>query len=136
MKSLGLSSKEGNKPKFLLNKEDTIQFEPQENANAFKKFYSELATNLVKKLLFAPNRFCSSTSKDYTAVIFNKKIIQFQLLNVCKDVKKILCLMNTNTTEGMDQKPAKFLKAADVLAKVINLLANLSVFSEHCKILR
>lgn len=32
-----------------MNKEGTIQFDPRENANAFKKFYPELATNLIKK---------------------------------------------------------------------------------------
>lgn len=46
-KSLALSSKEGNKSKILLIKDGTIQFEPREDASIFKKFYSELATDLI-----------------------------------------------------------------------------------------
>ena len=38
-----------------------------------KKFYSELATDQVKKLPIVPNKFCSSTTQDYYAGIFNTK---------------------------------------------------------------
>ena len=65
LKCLGLYAKEGNKAKFYLTKDGKIRFEPRENANIFKKFYPELATNLVKKIPIAPNIFNSSTTKDY-----------------------------------------------------------------------
>lgn len=120
-----------------MNKEGTIQFDPRENANAFKKFYPELATNLIKKQSFAPIRFCGSTSKDYYVVIYNNEIIQFYLPIASKDAKIILCWIDTSKTEGMDQAPAKFLKEdEDVLAKFINLAANLSVFPNTVKLLR
>ena len=48
LKSLGLNAKEENKAKVSLKKDGTIQFEPRENANIFEKFYSELATSIVK----------------------------------------------------------------------------------------
>ena len=49
-KSLGISSKEGNTSKNSQNIDGTIQFEPRENANIFKKFYFELANGVLKKL--------------------------------------------------------------------------------------
>lgn len=48
----------------------------------FKKFYSELTTDLVEKLLSAPNNFFSSDTKKNYADIFNNKKLEFQLLNV------------------------------------------------------
>ena len=46
------------------SKDGTICFEPFENVNIFKKFYSELATNLANKLPIAPNKFNIHTTKD------------------------------------------------------------------------
>ena len=63
MKSLGLDVKERNKTNVSLNKDGTIQFETNENRNIFKSFYSELATNLVKKISNAPNKSDGGTIK-------------------------------------------------------------------------
>ena len=63
MKSLGLDVKERNKTNVSLNKDGTIQFETNENRNIFRSFYSELATNLVKKMSNAPNKFDSGIIK-------------------------------------------------------------------------
>ena len=52
-KSLGISSKEGNTSKNSQNIDGTIQFEPRENANIFKKFYFEQANGVLKKLQIA-----------------------------------------------------------------------------------
>ena len=52
-KSLGISFKEGNTSKNSQNIDGTIQFEPRENANIFKKFYFELANGVLKKLQIA-----------------------------------------------------------------------------------
>ena len=46
LKSLGLSSDKARKSKISLNKDGSIQFEALENANTFKRFYSELAGGL------------------------------------------------------------------------------------------
>ena len=48
LKSPGLSSREENASKILLNKDDRIKFQLWENANIFKKFYFELPNDLVK----------------------------------------------------------------------------------------
>ena len=43
----------------------------------FKKLYSELATNLVKRLPIIPNKFNGCTTKDYYTFIFNNKRNKF-----------------------------------------------------------
>ena len=48
LKSPGLSSREENASKILLNKDDKIKFQLRENANISKKFYFELPNDLVK----------------------------------------------------------------------------------------
>ena len=45
--------------------------------NIFKKLYSKLALDPVKKLPFAPSDFNNSTTKDYYAHIFNNKKTNF-----------------------------------------------------------
>ena len=64
LKSLGLSWGKARQPKISLNKDDAIQFEALENANTFKRFYSELAGDLQEKLPRAPNKFTSQTTKN------------------------------------------------------------------------
>ena len=59
----------------------------------FKKFYSELTTDLVEKLLSAPNNFFSSDTKKNYADIFNNKKLEFQLLTYpAENVVKKVCL--------------------------------------------
>ena len=62
LKSLGLSSDKARQSKISLNKDGAIQFEALENANTFKRFYTELAGGLHGKLPRAPNKF---TSQDF-----------------------------------------------------------------------
>ena len=65
LKSLGLSSDRARQSNISLKKDGAIQFEALENANTFKKFYSELAGGLQEKLSRAPNKFTSQTTKNY-----------------------------------------------------------------------
>ena len=67
LKSLGLSSDKARQSKISLKKNGAIQFEALENANTFKRFYSELAGDLREKLPRAPNKFTSQTTKNYYA---------------------------------------------------------------------
>ena len=60
LKSLGLSSDKARQSKISLNKDS-------ENANTFKRFYSELAGGLQKKLPRAPNKFTNQITKKYYA---------------------------------------------------------------------
>ena len=55
MKFCDLSSNERNTSKVLLNEDGTTWFESQKNASIFKKFYSDLDTDLVERLSMAPN---------------------------------------------------------------------------------
>ena len=50
LKSLGLNSKKTGQSKICLKENGVIQFKPKKNENIFKKFYSELAGNLVQSL--------------------------------------------------------------------------------------
>ena len=65
LKSLGLSLGKARQSKISLTKDGAIQFEALENANTFRRFYSELAGGLQEKLSRAPNKFTSQTTKNY-----------------------------------------------------------------------
>ena len=67
LKSLGLGSDKARQSKISLKKDGDIQFKALENANTFKRFYSELAGDLQEKLPRAPNKFTSQTTKNYYA---------------------------------------------------------------------
>ena len=101
-----------------LNKDGAIQFEVLENANSFKRFYSELAGGLQEEFPTAPNKFTSQTTKSYYAKISCNVSNGFEFSNVSEDeVKKILLSPDTSKAAGMDQIPAKFLRdGAEVLA--------------------
>ena len=88
LKSFGLRSKEGDVSKNLAVYRWYNSVWILAKSLVFKKFYSELPTDLVKKLTVAPNKFCSSIAKDYDADIFGNRKIESQLLNVSEDVKK------------------------------------------------
>ena len=82
-----------NEARISLTKDGTICFEPFENVNIFKKFYSELATNLANKLPIAPNKFNIHTTKDYYTNIFsNKKPRIFSYLTYPKMLLEKFCL--------------------------------------------
>ena len=140
LKSLGLSSDKARQSKISLNKDGAIQFEALENANTFKRFYSELAGGLQEKLPRAPNKFTSQTTKNYYAKTSCNISNDSEFSNVSEeDVKKILLSLDTSKAAGMDQIPAKFLRdGAEVLAlplgNIINLSIKLSTFPEECKI--
>ena len=140
LKSLGLSSDKARQSKISLNKDGTIQFEALENANTFKRFYSELAGGLQEKLPRALNKFTSQTTKNHYAKTSCNASNDFKFSNVSEeDVKKILLSLDTSKTAGIDQIPATFLRdGAEVLAlpleNIMNLSIKLSTFPEECKI--
>ena len=127
--SLGLSSEKARQSKIFLNKDDAIQFEALENANTFKRFYSELAGGLQEKLPRAPNKFTSQTTKNYYAKTLCNVSNDFEFSNVSEeDVKKILLSLDTSKAAGIDQIPAKFLMdGAEVLALPLGNIINLSI---------
>ena len=70
LKSLGLSSKKGKISNIYLKKDDKICFDDKTNTNAFKEFFSNLASNLVAKLPPPSNRFGLDTQHAITIKIF------------------------------------------------------------------
>ena len=74
----------------------------EKNANIFKTFYSELAENLVKKLLKPPLKF--NTDK---TMMFCKKLKpnleKFELICIAEEaIKKLLCCVDVSKAPGMD----------------------------------
>ena len=79
------------KLKTPLKKNGTIHFEALENADTFKRFYSELTGGLQEKLPNAPNKFTSQTTKNYYAKTSCNVSNDVKLPNVYEEVvKKIL----------------------------------------------
>ena len=110
LKSLGLSSERVRQSKISLKKDGAIQFEALENANTFKRFYSELAGGLQEKLPIVPNKFTSQTTKNYYAKTSCNVSNDFEFSNVSEeDVKKIFLSLDTSKSAGMDQITTKFL---------------------------
>ena len=142
LKSLGLSSDKARQSKVSLKKDSAIQFEALENANTFKKFYSELAGGLQEKFPRAPNKFTSQTTKNHFAKTSSNVSNNFEFSNVSEeDVKKILLYLDTSKAARMDQIPAKFLRdSAEVLAlhwgNIVNLPIKLSTFPGECKFVK
>ena len=91
-----------------------IQFEACKNASFQKNFCPKLATDLVKKMPNAHNKFNRGTITDYYTGISNNKRNQFQFFCISKNVvKKLLPCSNINKPSGMDQILAKFLKEVE-----------------------
>ena len=120
--------------KISLKKDGAIQFEGLENANTFKRFYSELAGGLQEKLPRVPNKFTSQTTKNYYAKTSCNVSNDFEFSNVSEDVKKILLSLDTSKAAGIDQIPAKWEVLALPLGNIVNLSIKLSAFPEECKI--
>ena len=72
--ALRMKSDKVNQSKILLKKDDAIQFEPAENANAFKDFYPDLADNLVRKLPVILSKFNNNLTKQYYMNIEKEKL--------------------------------------------------------------
>ena len=139
LRSLGLSSDKAIQSKIYPNENSAIQFEALESANTFKRFYCELAEGLQEKLLRAPNKFTSKTTKNYYAKTSCNVSSDLEFSNIFEeDVKKISLSLDTSKVARMDQIPAKFLRGcAEVLAlpsgNIINLSIKLPAFPEECK---
>ena len=67
LNSLGISSKNKSVSKICLNEYGKVNFEPKENANIFKNFFSNLAEDLLKKLPIPKNKFNMDSVKSYYA---------------------------------------------------------------------
>ena len=65
LKSLGLPSKQASPSTICLEKGRSLSFDSKTNAEILKYFYSNLASDLLKKLPSSPNKFGKETVKKY-----------------------------------------------------------------------
>ena len=135
LKSLGLSSGNNSPSKICLNDKGKQSFDDKTNAEIFKDFFSNLASDLVKKLNPSPHRL-DSVRKYYQHLNLTEP---FSLLTTSTDnVLKLLEEINPSKATGLDNIAGKFLKdGATALAEPITELCNLSIlqskFPDGCK---
>jgi len=79
LKNLGLPNKKcSTATSFVLEKDASLCFESKANAEIFKTFFSNVASELLKKFPSPPNKFSMQTVSDYYK-------------NICKDKSFSLC---------------------------------------------
>ena len=87
LKSLGLTSKKGTILNICLKKDDKICFDDKTNANAFKEFFWNLASDLVAKLPPPSNRFGSDIVHNYYKDILDLVLSKFKFSNVTENCR-------------------------------------------------
>ena len=139
LKSLGLPSKKASPSTICLEKDGTLSFDSKTNAEIFRDFYSNLASDLLTKLPSPPNKFGKEAVKKYHENIdLDGKSFSFRPTTQAS-VLKLLEEVNTSNSAGIDNLAGKFLKeGAPALATPITDLCNLSIslssFPDDCKI--
>ena len=139
LKKLGLPCKNGPTSKICLGTNENISFENKENAEKFKNFYENLATDLLTKLPLPTNEFDEEKVSDYYKN-FNIQDKNFTIKPVTYDcVLNLLKKINPNKSVGIDNLGGRFLRdGAKVFAKSLTQIFNLSikksVFPDKCKI--
>ena len=139
LKSLGLPSKQASPSTICLEKGGSLSFDSKTNAEIFKDCYSNLASDLSKKLPSPPNKFGKEAVKKYWKNInLDGKSFSFRPTTQAS-VLKLLEEVNPSNSVGIDNLAGKFLKeGAPALASPITDLCNLSIslssFPDDCKI--
>ena len=87
LNSFRMKSGKVNPSKIALKNYGAIQFETTKNVNIFKDFYSDLARQLVRKLLVAFNKFNYNSTKQYYMNI-EKSRHNFELCNATLETIK------------------------------------------------
>ena len=109
LKSLGLPSKKGTISNICLKKDDNICFDDKTNANTFKKFSCNLASDLVAKLPPPSKRIGLDTVRNYYHDILGLLPSKFKFSNVTEDhVLQLLKDIIINKAAGMDNFSEKF----------------------------
>ena len=129
-----MSSGNNSPSKICLNDKGKPSFDDKINAEIFKDFFSNLASDLVKKLNPSPHRL-DSMRKYYQHLLTEP----FSLLPASTDnVLKLLKEINPSKATSLDNIAGKFLKdGASALAEPVTELCNLSIlqskFPDGCK---
>ena len=109
LKSLGLPSKKGTILNICLKKDDKICFDDKTNANTFKEFFCNLASDLVGKLPPPSKRTGLDTVRNYYHDILGLLPSKFKFSNVTEDhVLQLLKDIIINKAAGMDNFSEKF----------------------------
>ena len=105
-----------------------ITFDPKENANIFKNFFSNLAKSLLEKLPPPKKKFgMKSTEEYYIKIRGGCETFAFHNVTI-KAVEKLLKNIDVSKATGIDQVPAKFIKdGAPIIAKHLTSIINLSI---------
>ena len=121
--------KKGSISNIFLKNDDKKSFDGKTNANTFKEFFCNLASDLVAKLPRPSNEFEISSVRNYYQNILDLLPSKLNFLNDTKDfVPKLLKDMNIDKAAGIDNLSGKFLKdGANILAKPISKICNLSI---------
>ena len=122
-----------------LEKGGSLLFDSKTNVEIFEDFYSNLASDLLKKLPSPPNKFGKEAVKKYYKNI-NLDGKSFSFWPTAQaSVLKLLEEVNPSKSAGIDNLAGKFLKeGAPALSSPITDLCNLSIslssFPDDCKI--
>ena len=140
IKSLGLPNKSAGCIVGAPAENQIVKHDNKSILETFKSFYSNLAGDLLAKLLKSPNRYTIKFVSDYYEKLsLSEKfkldsLTEGYLFNVLKNVE-------VTKAGGLDQISGKFLKdGARILAKPISELCNLPMalgsFADACKIVK
>ena len=129
LKSLGLPCKKSSISNICLKTDDKISFDDKANANTFKEFFCNLASDLVAKLPPPSNKFGISSISNYYQSLLDLLPSKFKVSNVTEDfVLKLLKDMSTDKAAGIDNLSRNFLKdGKNILAKPISKICDLSI---------
>ena len=133
LKQLGLPEKRIPRTDLCLKAKEELKFDPFTNSALFKKFCSNLANDLVQKLLAAARKFDSEAVNNKYNYMFemshNKLHFQTVQSNAISNFPKAC---NINRTAGIDEVSGRFLKdRAYVLSILITQVCNLSIKLSH-----
>ena len=138
LKSLGLKSNGHSSSKICLEQNDQISFDAKANSGIFKEFYSNLASDLVKKLPTPKNKYGQESVKAYYKKFNIQRNFKFSLVTH-DHILNHLCKINPTKAAGIDSLGGRFLKdGAQLLTHPIMQLCNLSItlsaFPDKCKL--
>ena len=139
LRKLGLPSKERPISAMSLKKEGNVVFDGKSICEILKDFFSNLATNLVKKLPTPTGIYGMISVERYYSQL-NLQNRNFSLNPTTNSVVlKLLEDINPTKAVGIDNIGGKFLKdgaviLADPITKLCNLSIKVSKFPQQCKI--
>ena len=116
-----------------------MTFSPWTIANTFKKYFVNLANDLVKKLPDLTGKFgIPSVRQYYKEINFREKKLKFEKVSSVS-ILKILKEFKTSKATGVDDRAGRFFNdGSNVLctpiAKICNLSIKLACFPDKCKV--